>query len=201
MIRGSENPVMGLLAGPGETRILVTSKAWDEAEAERLAAPIVSEVIRRLGPNYVGRDGQTLVASACERLKRRSLRLGVADSVTSGEAALPYLKRLGPENLAGALAVGGESLDRAVDYLFRTLGADLVGVIGRPGPDTPSPDDPNPDLEVTARLLGRGPSGGDPVEISSDRRLAGRARAMAMTRAGAMMAIQLWNYLKGLDQD
>jgi nicotinamide-nucleotide amidase len=197
LIRGSTNPVLGLLAGPYETKVLITSKARNPAEAERLEAPIVAEAIRRLGPNYVGRDGQTMVTSICAELAKRSLRFGVADSFTNGLAATNYLQALNQENLAGTLAVVQDSLPEAVNFLFQTLAADLVGVISDPGP--PGPRSSDQELSARVRILGRNPAGGPPVELATAENHFGRTQVMALTRAGALMTLLLWTYFKNLN--
>jgi nicotinamide-nucleotide amidase len=197
LLRGSRNPVLGLLAGPYETRILVTTRAGDSAEAERLEAPVIAEAIRRLGPNYVGRDGLTMVGSVCSLLEARSLRLGLADSVTGGLAAEPFIRILAPGNLSGSLAVPRGALQQGIEFLFREMGADLVGTLDLSGDQDGAGQDPEGEPMVLSRILERPPQGGQPVEISASRRLLGRPRDMAMARAGALLAFQLWEFLKG----
>jgi competence/damage-inducible protein CinA-like protein len=199
----SANPAIGFLAGPYETRILVTSKARDAAEADLLEAPILAEIIKRLGQNYVGQGDQTMVTSSRDELKSRSLKFGLVDSFTSGSAAIPFLTALERENLAGALSITEKRLDEGIKFLFLALGADLVGVIqaARPSTDPLAVGQPSEgeELSVMARLLRKSPEG--PVEISSTSRQVGRGEAIAKTRAGALVSLLLWSHLKKVPID
>ncbi|MDR2386140.1 MAG: hypothetical protein LBE80_00970 [Deltaproteobacteria bacterium] len=213
LIRSSKNPVLGLLAGAYETRILITSKARDAHEADALEAPIISEVVKRLGPNYVGQGDLTLAKGVCLELKKRSLRLGLVDTFTLGTAERMFLEHLDPENLAALVTADESSIDTVVKFLFETLGADLVGVIQTQEPDQgQSPQsfekaqkteiEPPPlerETRVKARLLRKTPEGYR--ELASEVPRVGRTRAMAMARAGALMALLLWDHLKNRDQE
>ncbi|MDR2300976.1 MAG: hypothetical protein LBF38_02895 [Deltaproteobacteria bacterium] len=211
LIRSSKNPVLGLLAGAYETRILITSKAMDAREADRLEAPIVSEIVKRLGPNYVGQGDLTLAKAVCLELKKRSLRLGLVDTFTLGSAGKMFLDHLEPENLAALVNAGENSIDSAVGYLFGTLGADLVGIIQNHDPGQTAqvfekaqkaevePPPLSMETRVKATVIQKTPSGYR--EIASDVPKVGRTKAMAMARAGALMALLLWNHLKNLDQE
>jgi molybdopterin-biosynthesis enzyme MoeA-like protein len=202
LIRDSVNPVLGLLAGPYETRILITSKARDKAEADRLEAPIIAEAIKRLGPNYVGRDGQTMVTSVCEVLKNQSLRLGIIDGVTFGEAAQTFLKLLPPQNLAGTLEVAADGLKvkEGTDFLFNNMGADLVGILSYPESFLSQGTIQDEDTEITVniRLLKRNPTEELPIEVAQDTILVGRTKAAALSRASALLALKLYTYLRNL---
>lgn len=193
LIRGSANPVMGLLAGPFETRILITSKARDAAEADALEAPLVAETIKRLGKYYVGQGDQTMVTVSCGWLRERSLRLGIVDSLTRGSAGEPFAKNLPPENVAGFLATAEKGIGDGVAFLLGAPDADLVAVIQKGPP--PSRDDPaGPEMSVKARLLAKGPDG--PREVASAQRLVGRSEAIGILRAGALLSLTLWDYLR-----
>ena len=205
VVRGSKNPVLGFLAGPFETRILITSIAKDQSEADALEAPIIAEIVSRLGKNYVGRDEQTMLVTAASELKRRSLRLGLADSFTGGLAGQTFLRALDQDNLAGALSVPEKALPEAISFLFGQADADLVGVIQsapesahKTGPISgpePRSSGAGPELTAKCRLLAKAPGG--EVELASAVRTVGRNEAMATVRAGALLSLILWTHLTG----
>jgi hypothetical protein len=208
LIRSSKNPVLGLLAGPYETRVLITSKARDAREADLLEGPIVSEIVKRLGPNYVGSGDLTMAKWAGLELKKRSLSFGLVDTFTLGTAGKMFLENLAPENLTALVTANDEAIDLNADFLFKSLGADLVGIIQNHDPnysdlaqtlgqDQMPQTDPAPlenELWVKARLLQRSPEGYR--ELASAHRQVGRTKAMAIARAGALMTLLLWTHLK-----
>ncbi|MDR1049559.1 MAG: hypothetical protein LBP95_00465 [Deltaproteobacteria bacterium] len=237
LLRGSTNPVLGLLAGPYETRVLVTSKADDEAGARALEEPVVARVRELLGPSYVGRDDETMVTESCKRLRSRGLRLGVLDTMTGGTAAEPFHRILGADGLAASLAASPKSLGPGLRLLFDELDCDLVGVVSNPDDEendgdggkkgaknggrkdvknggknmggaeekkkVARPPDADPELKqwrARLRLLRRDRKTGETLTVVDETRLIGNPTDLAMTRAGALMAMRLWLFLKEGDQ-
>lgn len=132
------NPTVGLAAHIGQTDVRITAKADNEAEADRLIAPMEEELRNRLGVAVYAVGKETVVETVGGMLRDRGLQLSIVDSVTGGQIArdfeesgfselvdgdvhddLESLKsrvdgELEGEALALALAVGGASLNLAL---------------------------------------------------------------------------------------
>lgn len=205
IIRDSSNPTLGLLAGPYETRILVTAEGKTREETERIGAPTIEEIISLIGDNYVGRDGETMVSTSVKMLQDRGLKLGLIDCVTGGQAAEPFLKILPKENLAAALVVSPAQIKTEVERLFVQFDADLVGVVSRPEltESSAASTDEDEEFSVRSQLFQKiEGEAKDETEVAKEiavaDRLVGRASVQAKTRAGALMTWQLWTFLKSL---
>ncbi|MDA0708796.1 MAG: CinA family nicotinamide mononucleotide deamidase-related protein [bacterium] len=79
------NPTVGLAAHAGQTDVRITAKADTEAEAERLMAPVESELRKRLGVAIYGLGKQTVAEVVGELLRAKNLSLGVVDTLTDGQ--------------------------------------------------------------------------------------------------------------------
>ena len=97
------NPTLAPYAKVGECELRVTAKAADEAEAERLLAPVVAEMQAKFGAKVYGVDVKCLEEVVLNQLKAAGKTLGVAESCSGGLIA----KRM--TDLAGAsqVFVGG----------------------------------------------------------------------------------------------
>ena len=102
------NPTVGLAAHSGQVDVRITAKAGSSSEAERLIAPIESEIRSRLGDWIYGVDGESLESAALQRLGELgwSLRL-IVDSQAS-QLALSLSQISGPFLGAEILAVSPE---------------------------------------------------------------------------------------------
>jgi nicotinamide-nucleotide amidase len=85
LIRGSKNPVIGLLASPGEIRIRITARGADKKETQALIAPIEERIRERLGVLIFGSGGETLEGVTARLLEEKNITLGVADAFTGGK--------------------------------------------------------------------------------------------------------------------
>jgi nicotinamide-nucleotide amidase len=84
LIRGSTNPVIGLLASPGEIRIRLTAKGKNRDATQNLIQTVADQIRERLGPVIFGEDEDTLESVVLRQLEQRGLTLAVADAFTAG---------------------------------------------------------------------------------------------------------------------
>ena len=90
------NPTVAPYAKNGEALLRVTAKAQNEPEAEALAAPVLSEIKKRLCDVIYGTDVDALEEAVVALLKEKKLTVATAESATAGLIA----KRL--TDIAGA---------------------------------------------------------------------------------------------------
>ena len=90
------NPTVAPYAKSGEALLRVTAKAKDEAEAEKLMAPVIDEIKNRLGDYIYGIDCESIEETVAELLKEKGRTVAFAESCTGGLCA----KRL--TDLSGA---------------------------------------------------------------------------------------------------
>jgi nicotinamide-nucleotide amidase len=84
---GSTNPSVAFLASGGEIKVRITAKATDAEAAERLIAPVETEIRERLGSSVFGADDETIESVIADLLTRRDWTIGTAESVTAGMVA------------------------------------------------------------------------------------------------------------------
>ncbi len=84
LIRGSMNPVIGLLASPGEIRIRLTARGKNREATQHLIQTVADQIRERLGPVIFGEDDDTLEGSVVRQLERQGLTLAVADAFSGG---------------------------------------------------------------------------------------------------------------------
>ena len=87
MIDAQTNPTIAPYAKDGEAILRITAKAKDEAEANRLIAPVVQALKDRLGDAVYGEGETDLQTVVAELLLRKKLTLAVAESCTGGMIA------------------------------------------------------------------------------------------------------------------
>ena len=90
------NPTVAPYAKSGEALLRVTAKAKDEAEAEKLMAPVIDEIKNRLGDYIYGIDCESIEKTVAKLLKEKGRTVAFAESCTGGLCA----KRL--TDLSGA---------------------------------------------------------------------------------------------------
>ena len=79
------NPTIAPYAKTGEVHFRVTAKAADEAEAERLFAPLMEELSRRFGDKiYTTEEEVTLEAAIVKLLEEQKMTVTTAESCTGG---------------------------------------------------------------------------------------------------------------------
>jgi nicotinamide-nucleotide amidase len=84
LIRESRNPVIGLLASPGEIRIRITAQGASQKKTQALIAPIEEEIRQRLGVMIFGSGEETLEGVTARGLTEKKVSLGIADAFTGG---------------------------------------------------------------------------------------------------------------------
>jgi nicotinamide-nucleotide amidase len=160
LFRGSTNPSIAFLAGGGEVKVRVTAKAATERDAGRLLAPVVDEIVARIG-DYVTSTSDEDLESVVGRLLRTSRRtLATAESLTAGSVAARLARVVGAsdylrgaivayqvdvkrdvlgvasETLEGPGVVSGECAAEMASGARRVLGADLgIALTGAAGPE------------------------------------------------------------------
>lgn len=78
------NPTVGLAAHAGSVDVRITAKAEDEAEAQKLIAPVEAELRERLGKWIYGADEDTLEGAALDNLAEKGWRLAVVEAGLGG---------------------------------------------------------------------------------------------------------------------
>ncbi|MDR1871470.1 MAG: hypothetical protein LBS60_06015 [Deltaproteobacteria bacterium] len=194
LLKIGPNPYMGLLSGLNETRILITASAKNHAEVAKLTEPIAEEVIKRLGPSYIGRGpNASLAFAAAEILRKKNLSLGLIDNLTGGRLATILTDHLPLANRGPFLVVPeGQWPEPDPAWI-----GDLWLIMGGKASD---PTVLDPDTEITIhmemRVLAKNGQKFDQVAQSSHAFTA--PRAGALTRGSSYAALLLWNYLKDL---
>ncbi len=167
LIRGQSNPTIAPYAKTFEVHLRVTARAADRAEAERLIAPVETEIRRRLADHVYAVDDETLEAAIGRMLRSAGLTLGLAESCTGGlighritsvPGSSDYLlaglttysneskvRLLGvpAELLARHGAVSAEAAKAMADGARQAVGADVgLSVTGIAGPTGGTPEKP-----------------------------------------------------------
>jgi nicotinamide-nucleotide amidase len=84
LIRESLNPLIGLLASPGEIRIRLTAHGKNREETQILLKHTADQIRQRLGPVIFGEDEDTLEGTVVRHLEQQGLSLALADAFTGG---------------------------------------------------------------------------------------------------------------------
>ncbi len=95
----SENPTVAPYAKDGEALLRVTAMADNEDEAEKLCAPVIEEITKRLGDYIYGIDLTCIEEAVVALLKEKGMKLATAESCTGGLIG----KRI--TNISGASSV------------------------------------------------------------------------------------------------
>ncbi|MDR1656364.1 MAG: hypothetical protein LBT47_02255 [Deltaproteobacteria bacterium] len=198
LIRDSINPSVGLLAGPYETRILITVKASGAVEADQLEAPLTAQIINRLGDYYVGRDDTTMVSSIAQVVTQKDLRLAIIDATSDGEAARPFFKLLSAKNLVGTLTCDHSMVKAGIKFVFENLNASLVMVLTkvyshRCHVALPDQRHFNPHIKGQIHLLAADNDGWQEVDLA--KLSYDDYPDMIKARFASLAAFRLWRYL------
>lgn len=107
LIRGSTNPVIGLLASPGEIRIRITARGRDQKEIRSLIAPMEDQIRQRLGNLIFGQGEETLEGVVAGLLEKNRMSLGVAETFTGGRIS-QRLNNTASPGFKGGLVLSSE---------------------------------------------------------------------------------------------
>ena len=80
----ASDPTVAPLAGQGKVRLRVTARAATPEEAKEKIAPVVDEILSRLGDYYFGEGDETLESAIGKLLTQRGETLALAESCTGG---------------------------------------------------------------------------------------------------------------------
>jgi nicotinamide-nucleotide amidase len=108
LIRESKNPVIGLLASPGEIRIRITAQGRDKKETQRLIASMEARIRERLGVLIFGTGEETLEGVTAGLLEEKKISLGIVETFTGGRIS-QRLKATGCPFFKGSLVLAAES--------------------------------------------------------------------------------------------
>jgi nicotinamide-nucleotide amidase len=78
------NPTIAFLASGGQTRVRISARARDRAEAETIIAPVEAAARAALGAGVYGTDDESLEAVVLRLLRERGETVAVAESLTGG---------------------------------------------------------------------------------------------------------------------
>lgn len=78
------NPTIAFLASGGQTRVRISARARDRAEAETIIAPVEAAARAALGVGVYGTDDESLEAVVLRLLRERGETVAVAESLTGG---------------------------------------------------------------------------------------------------------------------
>lgn len=154
------NPTMAPYAKECDCLLQITAKAKSEDEAEKMIAPVMEHVIKRLGDVVYGVDVECVEESVIKLLRERSMTFSAAESCTGGDVASRFTdmpgasaffkggvvtytneakaKLLGidPALIEEKGAVSYEVAKAMAENVRKLLGTDIgVGVTGLAGPD------------------------------------------------------------------
>ncbi|MCR5484071.1 MAG: competence/damage-inducible protein A [Clostridiales bacterium] len=80
----SKNPTVAPYAKEGEALLRVTARAESREDAERLMAPVLNEIFKRLGDKIYDVDSSGLQETVVKLLKQKNLKVAFAESCTAG---------------------------------------------------------------------------------------------------------------------
>lgn len=84
LIESQTNPTIAPYAKTGEVTYRVSAQCQSDEEGERLCAPVIQEIAKRLGDVVYSTDGTPLPGVCAELLQARELALAIAESCTGG---------------------------------------------------------------------------------------------------------------------
>ncbi len=160
LIEAQTNPTIAPYAKGGEAILRVTAKAKNEAEAEALLQPTISELRNRLGDSVYAEGETSMEEVVVSLLREKNLKIATAESCTGGllmehfvrcsgascvvlEGCVTYsneakINRLGvqKETLDTYGAVSMEVAKEMAEGIAKTAGSDIgISTTGIAGPD------------------------------------------------------------------
>ncbi|MGI5850120.1 MAG: competence/damage-inducible protein A [Christensenellales bacterium] len=167
MMTTSTNPTIAPYAKQGEVQVRVSAKAKDADAADALLLPVIDEIHRRIGNVIYGIDIGNLQNAVVLALKKKNMKVGIAESCTGGGLSHAITdipgsstvfecgictysndmkqKLLGvkAETLEQYGAISAETAAEMAKGIRSVSGADIgVGITGIAGPDGGSEENP-----------------------------------------------------------
>ena len=103
LIANSTNPMVGVLAHPGQVDVRITAKTATQSEADRAIAPVEDEVRSLLGDHVFATDDQTMTSILGELLDSKGLTLASYEGLTGGMVAQQLQEAAGDRFLQGTV--------------------------------------------------------------------------------------------------
>ncbi|PKB83287.1 MAG: hypothetical protein BZY88_02230 [SAR202 cluster bacterium Io17-Chloro-G9] len=103
LIAGGTNPMVGVLAYPGQVDVRITAKAGSREEADGLIAPVEREARELLGDHVFATDEETMQDVVGGLLRSRGLTVACYEGLTGGSVAQQLQEAAGPQFLQGAI--------------------------------------------------------------------------------------------------
>jgi nicotinamide-nucleotide amidase len=129
----SANPSIAFLISDMEVKIRISAKAADTAAADRLLAPMETEIRARLGDAVFGSDDETVEKIVVQGLTAQGWTVATVEAATLGQVAA-RIALTGEDVFAGAVVASGHPPPADVLLTVGTIGPDLD-----PGPRTTRP--------------------------------------------------------------
>jgi len=126
----SANPSIAFLISDMEVKIRISAKAADAAAADRLLAPIDSEIRVRLGDAVFGSEDETVEKIVVEGLAAHGWRVATVEAATLGQVGA-RIARTREDVFAGSVVASGQPPPAEVLLTVGPIGPDLD-----PGPRT-----------------------------------------------------------------
>jgi nicotinamide-nucleotide amidase len=121
---GSANPSIAYLISDMEVKIRISAKAADAAAADRLLAPVESEIRARLGDAVFGSDDETVETLVVEGLAANGWMVATVEAATLGQVGARIA--LAREDVfAGSVVASGQPPPAEVLLTVGPIGPDL----------------------------------------------------------------------------
>ena len=103
LIANSTNPMVGVLAHPGQVDVRITAKTASQLEADRVIAPVEDEVRSLLGDHVFAADDQTMASVLGDLLDSKGLTVASYEGLTGGMVAQQLQEAAGERFLQGTV--------------------------------------------------------------------------------------------------
>ena len=132
LIDKQTNPTIATYAKTAQVDLRLTARGEDEKEAEALIAPVLHEIMKRLGNAVFTTDEYvTLEMAVVELLKKKGLTISTAESCTGGMTAAKLVNIPGASNvfMEGVVTYSNEAKMRLLGVRQETL--ETFGAVSR----------------------------------------------------------------------
>ncbi len=135
IVKGCENPEIGLLASEGEVKIRLTARAGSKEEAELLVKEMVEKIKKRLGKKIYGEDNNIFEEVICKLLQNKGLSVSILETFSGGRAAQKLVSCGCPSLLEARVITNKELLEniagKRIESVEREISIDLAEKVRR----------------------------------------------------------------------
>ena len=135
IVKGCENPEIGLLASEGEVKIRLTARAGSKEEAELLVKEMVEKIKKRLGKKIYGEDNDIFEEVICKLLQNKGLSVSILETFSGGRAAQKLVSCGCPSLLEARVITNKELLEniagKRIESVEREISIDLAEKVRR----------------------------------------------------------------------